>query len=39
MMLLTFRQIDANKLRAKRLRCKTCDGKFCVGRCRFEKLN
>jgi hypothetical protein len=34
-----FRQVDPNKLRAKRLSCKTCDGKGCVGRCRIEKLN
>ena len=33
-----FRQVDAAKLRAKRLSCKTCDGKVCVGRCRFEKV-
>ena len=36
---ISARQVDANKLRTKRLGCKTCDGKGCVGRCRFEKLN
>lgn len=35
----SFRRVDPAKLRAKRLNCKTCDGKGCVGRCHFEKVN
>jgi len=27
------------KVRAKRLTCKTCRDKVCVGRCRFAKTN
>ena len=33
------RTIDTAKLRAKRLSCKTCNNKICVGRCRFEKVH
>jgi hypothetical protein len=29
--------IRAAKIRNKGLKCKTCDGKVCVGRCRFGK--
>ncbi len=32
------RYVDMAKVRAKRLCCRTCDGKGCVGRCRFEKV-
>jgi len=34
-----FRQVDFHKLRTKRLSCKICANKVCVGRCKFEKLN
>ena len=27
------------KLRAKRSRCQACDGKVCVGRCKFPKTH
>ena len=30
---------ETSTLRTKRLTCKTCDGKVCVGRCRFEKTH
>lgn len=34
-----IRTVDFAKLRNKRLACKACDGKVCVGRCRFEKTH
>jgi hypothetical protein len=35
-----LRATEASKLRAKRTAgCKTCEGKVCVGRCRFEKIH
>lgn len=33
------RRVDVRKLHAKRITCKTCDGKACVGRCKFEKIH
>ncbi len=34
-----LRASEVAQSRTKTLRCKTCGGKICVGRCRFEKNN
>ena len=36
---VSHNRVEMAKVRAKRLSCRTCDGKGCIGRCRFEKVN
>ena len=37
--LIHLRTLQSAKPARKRLHCKVCDGKICVGRCKFEKVN